>query len=129
MLVLLEADVGGGKTSFVKGVMNDRVGGLVSSPSFTIMNEYEKDGMKVRHIDLYRLDDVDMIIRSLKEYHDESDGVSFVEWPSVSIESFQDWDLRIIFSYGADESQRDILIEAGDSDLGRNIVKSLRGSR
>jgi tRNA threonylcarbamoyladenosine biosynthesis protein TsaE len=82
VVILLDGDLGAGKTTFTKGLAR-AIGILeiVNSPSFTIMKKYStKDGFKTLfHLDLYRLngmgDDFD-----LEEYIDGY-GMIVVEWP------------------------------------------------
>lgn len=80
-VLLLEGDLGAGKTTFVKGLAQ----GLgidpdeVSSPTFTLIHEYEGD-MSLYHFDAYRLDDVSEFIELGAEEYFASDGVTAVEW-------------------------------------------------
>jgi tRNA threonylcarbamoyladenosine biosynthesis protein TsaE len=58
-VVLLFGDLGAGKTAFVRGLAEGLgiPSGEVSSPTFTIMQEYRGGRLPLYHVDLYRLDD------------------------------------------------------------------------
>lgn len=81
-LVLLEGDLGAGKTTLVKGI----VAGLgsaseeeVTSPSFTLVHEYGSDG-KVYHADLYRIEGArDLATLGLDEISSQEATV-LIEW-------------------------------------------------
>jgi tRNA threonylcarbamoyladenosine biosynthesis protein TsaE len=81
-LVILEGDLGSGKTTLVKGI----VAGLgvarqeeVTSPSFTLVHEYGKDN-KVYHVDLYRIEGLrEQGTLGLEELL-EQDAMVIVEW-------------------------------------------------
>jgi tRNA threonylcarbamoyladenosine biosynthesis protein TsaE len=79
-VLALHGDLGSGKTCFVQGVaeaLGVRV--PVTSPTFTIVNEYEGT-RRLSHIDLYRLSDPqDMLAFGLDEYL-AGDGVIAIEW-------------------------------------------------
>ena len=82
-LLLLQGDLGYGKTVFVRGVAASL--GVppeeVTSPSFTLVHEYAGGRMPVFHIDLYRLDEPDEDVGALGiEDLRESGGVVLVEW-------------------------------------------------
>jgi tRNA threonylcarbamoyladenosine biosynthesis protein TsaE len=80
-VVLLSGDLGAGKTAFVRGLAE----GLhvrtedVSSPTFTIMQEYRGGRLALFHVDLYRLDDPREVAElGLDEI--TADGILTVEW-------------------------------------------------
>lgn len=69
-----------GKTKFVQGVLE--YFGLeneISSPTFTIVNEYSKNDINIYHFDVYRLSDVDeFYAMGGEEYF--SHGICLIEW-------------------------------------------------
>lgn len=85
-VVALEGDLGAGKTTFAKGVARG-LGILesVTSPTFTLMNQYQGKKHKLFHFDLYRLEDTEEFrAMGFEEFFDLTtlDGITLVEWPS-----------------------------------------------
>lgn len=82
-VIALEGDLGTGKTEFARGACEALgVGGnLVTSPTFTIVNEYEGTETTIFHIDAYRLkSETEFFDLGYEEYF-LGDAISFVEWP------------------------------------------------
>lgn len=79
-LLLLDGDLGTGKTSLTQGIAEGLgVREVVSSPTFTLLKEYE-GRLPLYHFDLYRLDDASEILDLGFEEYFESGGVCVVEW-------------------------------------------------
>jgi tRNA threonylcarbamoyl adenosine modification protein YjeE len=82
-VVLLSGPLGAGKTCFASGLCQ----GLgcraedVSSPSFTLVNEYAGRALKVYHVDLYRLSSEAALESVGLEDYFRAGGVCLVEWP------------------------------------------------
>lgn len=78
--LLLEGPFGAGKTTFVQGLaIGLGVSNPVGSPSFVIENQY-RGRLRLFHVDLYRLDNLEPeLVQSLEE-HLFGDGVTAVEW-------------------------------------------------
>lgn len=79
-VILLDGDLGAGKTTFTKGL----AAGLgirrnVKSPTFTLIREYHEGHLPLYHMDVYRLEETGGDDLGLEEYFN-GDGVSVVEW-------------------------------------------------
>jgi tRNA threonylcarbamoyladenosine biosynthesis protein TsaE len=115
-LILLEGDLGMGKTVFARGLA---VGlGIpedeVRSPSFTLVNEYEGGRCPLFHVDLYRLDDGDDLEGLGLEELTEGGGVVMVEWG----EKLPPWyrrDAVAVRFLDLGEGSRRIEIDRGDA--------------
>ena len=85
-LVLIEGEVGSGKTTLVRGAVR-ALGhaGRVTSPTFTLASRYEDARVPVSHLDLYRLRDAPADPEDLALLDDElaAERVVFVEWPEA----------------------------------------------
>ena len=116
-VLLLDGDLGAGKTSFTKGLAKWLgITDYVKSPTFTIIREYRHGRLPLYHMDLYRLEDGGAEDLGLEEYF-EGDGVSVVEWPDFLGLSEPETDLLIHF-------QKD-----DNSDTTRHLELVPRGPR
>lgn len=114
-IVALHGDMGAGKTTLVHAIcVHLDVRDTVSSPTFSIINEYEfeKDGkdQSIYHIDLYRLKDGEEAIRAGIEDCLYSNALCFVEWPERAPEIFPE-NTRHVFITLAEEGKRRIEIQ------------------
>jgi tRNA threonylcarbamoyladenosine biosynthesis protein TsaE len=83
------AEMGAGKTTFIHALCDViEVNSRVSSPTFSIINEYSSTAGIVYHIDLYRLKDEDEAIRAGVEDCLYSGNICFVEWPERAVAIF-----------------------------------------
>lgn len=87
-LVVLSGELGAGKTEFVKGVCQFlAVTDLVTSPTFTIINQYRGevpngDEVKIYHVDLYRVADTSELLNiGFDDMVFAHDAIKLVEWP------------------------------------------------
>jgi tRNA threonylcarbamoyladenosine biosynthesis protein TsaE len=84
-VVLVSGEVGAGKTTLIRGAC--RALGIetpITSPTFTIGQRYEGSRLAVAHLDLYRLESLEMEDPGLLDDYLEPDGVAFIEWPAVA---------------------------------------------
>ena len=81
-VVTLSGDLGAGKTTFTQHLAKAfGIKEAVTSPTFTLMNSYVGDRLKLYHFDMYRIDDIDEIIETgLLEYFGKKDAVCMIEW-------------------------------------------------
>ena len=83
-VVLLSGELGTGKTTMVRGACRVLgVPGPVTSPTFTIGQQYAGGRLPVSHLDLYRLQSFEGEDPALLEDYLRPEGVAFVEWPAA----------------------------------------------
>ena len=96
-VVVLSGELGSGKTKFTEGFL--KFYGLdseISSPTFSIVNEYKKDDINIYHFDVYRLEDVDEFYAiGGDEYF--SSGISIIEWGEIIQEALPKQYIKIDF--------------------------------
>lgn len=78
--------MGAGKTTLIKQIcLQKGVKQVVSSPTFSIINEYKSEGGdKIYHLDLYRLKDEEEAIQAGVEDVLQSGNLCLVEWPQIA---------------------------------------------
>lgn len=82
-VVALDGDLGAGKTAFSKAIAAALgVPGVVNSPTFTIIKEYEGERLPLYHMDVYRLSEAEADELGLDDYF-YGEGVTLVEWASL----------------------------------------------
>lgn len=101
-----------GKTKFTQGVLT--YFGLekeISSPTFTIVNEYHKDDVNIYHFDVYRLEDTDEFYAIGGEEYFEN-GICIIEWGEQIEEILPKRYTKITFSKSEEnENYRELKIE------------------
>lgn len=81
--IAMYGDLGAGKTAFVQGLA--RALGItdhITSPTFTIVNEYE-GRVPLYHFDVYRISDPDEMYEIGYEEYVDTDGICIVEWAEL----------------------------------------------
>ena len=82
MVICLEGDLGSGKTLFTKAFAKaNGINDNITSPTFTIIKEYDSGELKLYHMDVYRLSDIKQDI-GIEEYFTKK-GVCIIEWSDL----------------------------------------------
>lgn len=80
-IVCLTGDLGTGKTHITKGIAKGLdIDDNITSPTFTIVNEYDTGRLKLNHFDVYRVSDPDEVYAIGFDDYIFSDAVSVIEW-------------------------------------------------
>ena len=111
-IIILSGNLGSGKTKFVQGILkhfgleND-----ISSPTFTIVNEYINSAINIYHFDLYRLEDIDEFYAIGGEEYLEK-GICIFEWGEILENELTNNYTKIVFEKdNNDENKRILQIE------------------
>ena len=113
-IIAFEGDLGAGKTAFTRGLAK----GLgcrepVTSPTYTIVNEYLSGKLPLFHFDMYRLTCADDLFDIGWEDYLERGGICAVEWSENVADALEDPIIVSIRKTG--ENSRTITITGGDS--------------
>jgi len=111
-IVAMYGDLGAGKTRFLKGVCAGLgVQEHVTSPTFTIVNEYQGLGLTVYHFDFYRIDSLAEMQEIGFEDYLTGDGVCLIEWADRIAELLPPNRYDVYLQLGTNEEEREIVIE------------------
>jgi tRNA threonylcarbamoyladenosine biosynthesis protein TsaE len=103
----LVSDLGGGKTSIVKGIVKGAGSAdVVSSPSFTISNEYIANDIVIRHFDFYRLHEAGIIRDEISDLIQDDRTVMIVEWGEIVADVLPEAKLHIVISATGESSRK-----------------------
>ena len=108
-IIILSGDLGSGKTKFTEGLLKHF--GLeteISSPTFTIVNEYDTKNLKIYHFDLYRLSDIDEFYAIGGEEYLQN-GICIFEWGEMIEEILPTNYIKISFSRDTENTDLRIL--------------------
>lgn len=111
-IIVLTGDLGSGKTKFTEGIL--KFFGLedeISSPTFTLVNEYNTKDFNIYHFDVYRLSDEDEFFSiGGEEYFDK--GACIIEWGEMIEKILPPNYIKLIFSKDENfENRRIIKVE------------------
>ena len=108
-IIILSGDLSSGKTKLTEGVLiYFNLQEEISSPTFTIVNEYDTENLKIYHFDLYRLADIDEFFAIGGEEYFEK-GASIIEWGELLEDYLPDKYLKLEFSRDSNFENRRII--------------------
>ena len=114
-VIAFTGDLGAGKTAFTRGLARGLgVTERVTSPTFTIVNEYEGGRLPLFHFDMYRLGSSDELFDIGWEDYLRRGGVCAVEWSENIEDALEDDAIRVDIRRGEYDDQRIITISGGD---------------
>ncbi len=112
-VVAFTGDLGAGKTAFVRGMAQGLgIKERITSPTFTIVNEYEEGLRPLFHFDLYRLEDADELFDIGWEDYLARNGICAVEWSERAPDAMENC-ITVDIVRGEHDDQRIISIEGG----------------
>ena len=111
-VIAFTGGLGAGKTAFTRGLARGLgVGGRVTSPTFTIVNEYEGGRLPLFHFDMYRLGSSDELFDIGWEDYLNRGGVCAVEWSENVSDALEEDAISVEICRGESDNQRIITIE------------------
>ena len=118
-LVFLYGEMGVGKTTFVKYLINqfqiEKKLQIteVTSPTFNLLNEYEVDDLVIKHYDLFRLK-VKSEITNLNLFDINKNMITLIEWPQLIGKENSIKSIDLIFNYENELNNRSVKIDGLD---------------
>ena len=110
-VVAFTGDLGAGKTAFTRGLARGLgIPDRITSPTFTIVNEYEGGRLPLFHFDLYRMDSPEELFDIGWEDYLARGGVCAVEWSEHAEGAFEEEPIWVDIRRGESDEQRVISI-------------------
>jgi len=124
LVIYLSGDLGSGKTTFSKGLIRGLgFDGLVTSPTFSLIERIETELFLILHIDLYRLERSEEIIEL--ELHEEPNyskpSIMIIEWPEKGHNLILPPNIEISFEITKIDDERQIRLKDDTNKLGNTF--------
>ncbi len=125
-VICLIGELGAGKTNLTKSIAKGLgVKDYVTSPTFTLINEYKGANFPLYHFDVYRLEGVEDILDLGFEEYFYSKGVTIVEWGNKIEKALPEDVLTIEMNMGSNIDER-VLNLSSSGELSNRIIEELR---
>ncbi|MDE6501410.1 MAG: tRNA (adenosine(37)-N6)-threonylcarbamoyltransferase complex ATPase subunit type 1 TsaE [Ruminococcus sp.] len=113
-MIAYKGGLGAGKTTFTRGIASGLgLGDCVSSPTFTLVNEYRGENITLYHFDMYRIQTEDGLESTGFFDYPFEDNIAVIEW-SENIADFLPKSTIYITINTVGENDREIIIEGGE---------------
>jgi len=123
--LVLSGDLGSGKTKFTEGFLSYfNLDDEISSPTFTIVNEYIKNDINIYHFDVYRLEDSsEFYAIGGDEYFEK--GICIIEWGELIEDALPKDYIKIDFCRSYDDENTRILNIQSIGDKYDSIIEQI----
>ena len=114
--IFLYGEMGVGKTTFVKYFINEfqKLNNLpeteITSPTFSLLNEYQVKGIRIKHYDLFRINSKEDI-NNLDIFEKDNKLITFIEWPQLLTDIQNIKSIDLTFNYSNDLNDRSVDIK------------------
>jgi len=115
-LVFLYGEMGVGKTTFVKYFINEyqKINNLtqteITSPTFSLLNEYQVKDIRIKHYDLFRINRKEDI-NNLDIFEKDNKLITLIEWPQLLTDAENIKSIDLTFNYLNDLNDRSVDIK------------------
>ena len=111
-VILLSGDLGAGKSVLVRNILKHAgVSKSITSPTFTLINEYNLPNYHFYHFDMYRIEDDEEVVNlGFDEILDDKNSIKFIEWPE-KVESHLPKKYKKITIIKLGKNSRNIIVE------------------
>jgi len=114
--VFLYGEMGVGKTTFVKYFINEyqKINNLtqteITSPTFSLLNEYQVKNIRIKHYDLFRINRKEDI-NNLDIFEKDNKLITLIEWPQLLTDAVNIKSIDLTFNYLNDLNDRTVDIK------------------
>lgn len=106
-VIALIGDLGTGKTAITKAIARGLgITSAITSPTFTIVQEYDEGRLPLYHFDVYRVSDEDELFEIGFEEYFTRGGVCLIEWADLVLDLLPEDTMYINLAYGKTEEER-----------------------